>query len=99
MNEASLNNLQRETFDYFLKEANPLNGLVIDKTAANWPASIAAGLLFIHQLSHIWIDFRGIQDGFMRDKGIDYFENSCRATYFKAVRIKLRQLRLMNLKG
>jgi len=40
-----------------------------------------AGPLFIHQLSHLWIDFRGIQDAFMRDKGIDYFENSSRATY------------------
>ena len=40
-----------------------------------------AGPLFAHQLSHVWIDFRGIQDTFMRDKGIDYFENSRRATY------------------
>jgi hypothetical protein len=40
-----------------------------------------AGPLFIHQLSHMWIDFRGIQDEFMRRKGIDYFENSRRATY------------------
>jgi hypothetical protein len=40
-----------------------------------------AGPLFTHQLSHIWIDFRGIQDAFMRAKGIDYFENSRRATY------------------
>jgi hypothetical protein len=40
-----------------------------------------AGPLFIHQLSHLWIDFRGIQDEFMREKGIDYFENSRRATY------------------
>ena len=40
-----------------------------------------AGPLFTHQLSHIWIDFRGIQDNFMRKKGIDYFENSRRATY------------------
>lgn len=39
-----------------------------------------AGPLFTHQLSHIWIDFRGIQDAFMRTKGIDYFENSRRAT-------------------
>jgi hypothetical protein len=37
--------------------------------------------LFTHQLSHLWIDFRGIQDTFMRGKGIDYFENSHRATY------------------
>ncbi len=40
-----------------------------------------AGPLFTHQLSHIWIDFRGIQDAFMRGKRIDYFENSRRATY------------------
>ena len=40
-----------------------------------------AGPLFTHQLSHVWIDFRGIQDAFMRVKGIDYFENSRRATY------------------
>lgn len=39
-----------------------------------------AGPLFTHQISHIWIDFRGIQDAYMRGKGIDYFENSCRAT-------------------
>lgn len=40
-----------------------------------------AGPLFIHQLSHLWIDFRGIQDRFMRERGLDYFENSRRATY------------------
>lgn len=40
-----------------------------------------AGPLFTHQLSHTWLDFRGIQDDFMRLKGIDYFENSRRATY------------------
>jgi hypothetical protein len=40
-----------------------------------------AGPLFIHQLSHIWIDFRAIQDDFMRAHGIDYFENSRRAAY------------------
>ncbi len=38
-----------------------------------------AGPLFIHQFSHAWIDFRKIQDRFMREKGSDYFENSCRA--------------------
>ena len=40
-----------------------------------------AGPLFIHQLSHIWIDFRGIRDDYMRLRGSDYFENSRRATY------------------
>jgi hypothetical protein len=37
--------------------------------------------LFMHQLSHLWIDFRGIQDAFMRRHATDYFENSRRATY------------------
>lgn len=40
-----------------------------------------AGPLFIHQFSHLWIDFRGIQDAFMRSMKSDYFENSRRATY------------------
>jgi hypothetical protein len=39
-----------------------------------------SGPLFTHQLSHIWIDFRGIHDEYMRNKEIDYFENSRRAT-------------------
>ncbi|MGH7606196.1 MAG: glucoamylase family protein [Gemmatimonadales bacterium] len=38
--------------------------------------------LFGHEYSHVWIDFRGIQDAYMRGPGggIDYFENSRRAT-------------------
>ena len=36
--------------------------------------------LFGHQYSHGWIDFRGIADSWMRGQGIDYFENSRRAT-------------------
>jgi hypothetical protein len=40
-----------------------------------------AGPLFQHHLSHMWIDFRGIQDAYMHDKAIDYFENSRRAIY------------------
>jgi hypothetical protein len=39
-----------------------------------------AGPLFIHQMSHLWVDFRGIHDDFNRKAGIDYFENSRRAT-------------------
>ncbi len=38
------------------------------------------GPLFGHQYSHMFIDFRGIQDSFMLSKRIDYFENSRRAT-------------------
>ena len=37
--------------------------------------------LFGHQYSHCWIDFRGIPDAYMNARGIDYFENSRRATY------------------
>ncbi|HEX8717506.1 MAG TPA: glucoamylase family protein [Gemmatimonadaceae bacterium] len=37
--------------------------------------------LFGHQYSQLWIDFRGIQDAYTRAHGIDYFENSRRATY------------------
>lgn len=42
---------------------------------------IYGGPLFVHQLSHAWVDFRGIQDDYTRSRGIDYFENSRRATY------------------
>jgi hypothetical protein len=36
---------------------------------------------FGHQFSHVFIDFRGLRDSYMKGKGIDYFENSRRATY------------------
>jgi len=36
--------------------------------------------MFGHQYSHVWYDFRGVADAFMRGKGIDYFINSERAT-------------------
>jgi hypothetical protein len=42
---------------------------------------ISFGPLFGHQYSHCWIDFRGIQDDYVRRRGIDYFENSRRATF------------------
>lgn len=76
---------------YVLGLASPTNPLSPESYAA-WLATyewqhiygyefVYAGPLFIHQLSHVWIDFRGIQDDFMRAKGLDYFENSRRATY------------------
>jgi hypothetical protein len=40
-----------------------------------------SGPLFTHQLSHLWIDLRGIRDKFMRDHDTDYFQNSRQATY------------------
>jgi hypothetical protein len=38
----TLQSLQRDSFAYFIHEANPANGMVVDKTLENWPASNAA---------------------------------------------------------
>src|SRR5664279_4110788 len=40
--DAEMESLQRDAFRYFLQETDPQTGLVLDKTAADWPASIAA---------------------------------------------------------
>ncbi|MHA4735154.1 glucoamylase family protein [Ensifer adhaerens] len=40
-----------------------------------------SGPLFTHQLSHMWVDFRGIRDEFMREHNSDYFQNSRHATF------------------
>jgi hypothetical protein len=75
---------------YVLGLGAPANALPAESYSA-WSSSyewkrvhdidfLYAGPLFTHQLSHIWVDFRGIQDPYMREKGIDYFENSRRAT-------------------
>jgi hypothetical protein len=42
-----------------------------------------SGPLFTHQLSHLWIDFRGIRDEVMRERATDYFENSRQATFIQ----------------
>jgi hypothetical protein len=42
---------------------------------------IYAGPLFIHQYTHLWVDFRGIHDAQNTKYNFDYFENSKRATY------------------
>ncbi|MGB6200055.1 MAG: glucoamylase family protein [Candidatus Acidiferrales bacterium] len=66
---------------------NPLPG----KSYAAWTSTykwkriygidfLYAGPLFIHQLPQLWLDLRGVKDNFMGKKGIDYFENSRRAT-------------------
>jgi hypothetical protein len=36
--------------------------------------------LFGHQYSQVWLDLRGLKDDFGRERGLDYFENSRRAT-------------------
>ncbi|WP_298746307.1 glucoamylase family protein [uncultured Brevundimonas sp.] len=48
------------------------------------PAHLHFAPLFGHQYSHMFVDFRGIHDAFMRGKqagipGFDYFQNSVRA--------------------
>ena len=50
-------------------------GEFYDREQVNFPP------LFGHQYSHVWIDFRGIRDDYMRSRGIDYSENSRRAAY------------------
>ncbi len=76
---------------YILALGSPKHA--VDSTAwAGWASTyqwgsfegqthLGFGPLFGHEYSHVWIDFRGIQDPFMRAHGIDYFENSRRATY------------------
>ena len=41
---------------------------------------VAFAPLFGHQFTHAWIDFRGIRDAYMAGRGIDYAENTRRAT-------------------
>lgn len=76
---------------YVLGLASPSHPLP-DGSFAAWTATyqweniydyefLYAGPLFIHQFSHAWIDFAGIRDRFMREKGSDYFENSQRAIF------------------
>ena len=67
----------------------PLPGGAWDAWAASYPRDwqthygitfLTFPPLFGHQYSHVWIDFRDIQDDYMREKGSDYFENSVKAT-------------------
>jgi hypothetical protein len=37
--------------------------------------------LYGHEYQQVWIDFRGIQDAYMRDHASDYFENTRKALY------------------
>jgi len=41
---------------------------------------LAFAPLFGHQFSHVWVDFRGIRDPWLRAHNLDLFENSRRAT-------------------
>lgn len=50
------------------------------KTPYNGLSHVTFPPLFGHQFSECFIDFRGLADPYMKEKGIDYFENSRRAT-------------------
>lgn len=43
-------------------------------------AHLGGAPLFWHHYTQVWVDFRGVQDPYTRAHGIDYFENSRRAT-------------------
>ena len=45
----------------------------MEKSHRPWKGerSLYAGPLFIHQLSHVWVDFRAIQDKYMGGNSID----------------------------
>jgi hypothetical protein len=49
-------------------------------TDRHGPAHLHFPPLFIHQYSHMFVDFRGIRDPYIASRGIDYFENTRRAT-------------------
>lgn len=90
-NRSTWNGYNEATFLYILALASPTHPLSYD-SYEHWLSSyiwnehygqthVNFMPLFGHQYSHVWIDFRGIRDAFMREKGIDYFENSRRAAY------------------
>jgi hypothetical protein len=60
---------------------------------------LSFGPMFGHQYSHVWIDFRGIQDAYMREKGFDYFENSRRAAYAQREYAKQNPMRWRGYDG
>lgn len=94
--EKGFHHLDWEGFDespflYFLAFGSPTFSISADawKTYTNnfrWVKNygyeyIDFDVLFWNQFTACWIDLRGIQDSYMRKKGIDYFENARRATY------------------
>ncbi len=101
--ESSWNGYNEAMILYILAIGSPTHPLPADSWK-NWCSTyewsnfkgfehINFGPLFGHQYSQMFIDFRGIQDAYMKEKGIDYFENSRRAT------LSNRQYCIENPKG
>jgi hypothetical protein len=65
--------VQRDAYDAWVSTYDKTWGTFQGQEHLSFPP------LFGHQYSHVWVDFRGIQDDYMRRRGIDYFENSKRA--------------------
>ena len=74
------------TLLYVLGAGSPTHPLS-DPSFANWDFTyqwenllgwdvLYSGPLFTHLFSQAWLDFRGIQDKFMREKDGDYFRNT-----------------------
>lgn len=75
---------------YILGMGSPTSALP-EKSFTRWTSSyewinffgheyLYAPPFYVHQLPHVWIDFRGIRDEFMQEKDLDYFGNSTRAS-------------------
>lgn len=66
--------LDRNAWDGWASGLNAAWGQDYGQTYVRFPP------LFGHQFTQCWVDLRGVQDDFMRSKGLDYFANSRRAT-------------------
>ena len=77
-----LNDLQRETFDYFLNEVDPVTGLIKDKTQPGSPASIAArGMGLSAYIAGVENKFLSREDAITRVlKILRFFYNSRQGT-------------------
>lgn len=73
-----LQTMQADSFGYFQHEVNPKNGLILDKTADNWPASIAAvGMALTAYVVAVERDFMSRHDAAQRTLAtLRFFANS-----------------------
>ena len=74
--------LQRDTFNYFVHEANPVNGLIIDKSQPGTPASIAAvGLALSSYPVRVERGFMSRADAIQRTLAtLRFFQESAQST-------------------
>jgi hypothetical protein len=77
-----LDSLQRETFEYFLKETDPVTGLVMDKTQPGTPSSVAVvGMTLSSYIIGIENQFLTREEAVRRThKVLHFFYNSTQGT-------------------